>query len=232
MQMIKKYSRKWHIWLGVAFAIPLLIVGMTTIFLAHDKALKLDEHLISSSYFPGYYGSKMVSNEIKSYFKDAEGVEYFGYKLGLHVKKDGVSTPLAFFDKHEIRRIEKLGDTLLVGTKKALFMEHKNGFKEVLKKDIWDVSVREGMVSVTTNKEGLFQSSDLKTWHSIQTQTSQSELKSVSLKKLNLDLHTGKALFGDTWMWIWQDILALCILFFIISGVYLWYPKKRTAKQK
>lgn len=232
MQIIKKYSRKWHIWLGVVCAIPLFIVGLTTIFIAHEKSLKLDTQTISSSFFPGYIGSKTVTNEIKTYFKDEVGVEYFGYKSGLHVKKEGEVNPIPFFENHEIRKIAMMEKALVVGTKKALYIQHNGQFKELLKKEIWDISIHDGVMHVTTNKEGLWVSKDLKAWEKKETQVMHSTLTQVSLKKLNLDLHTGKAIFGDALMWIWQDILALCILFFMMSGVYLWYSKKRPSKQR
>ncbi len=227
MAWLKKQSRKWHTWLGVLFAIPLLIVGVTTLFLAHEKRLNLDQYWVSSSFFPGYLGETTARNEIKSYFKDVNGVEYFGYKMGLLTQKEGKIASVPFFDTYEVRGIEMLGGHLLVGTRKALFIEQEGLFKEVLKKDILDLSVRDGVVSVVTNKEDLFSSHDLKTWKSIAIPSDVQALNQITLKKLNLDLHTGRALLGDRAMWIWEDILACCLLFFIVTGIYLWYPKKR-----
>ena len=227
MQWLKKQSRKWHIWLGVVFAIPLLIVGVTTLFLAHEKSLNLDQYRVSSSFFPGYRGETTARNEIKSYFKDANGVEYFGYKMGLYAKKEGTISSMPFFDTYEVRGIATLDGHLLVGTRKALFIEQEGRFKEVLKKDIWDLSVRDGVVSVVVNKDGLLSSRDLKTWKLLEIPSDVQALSHVTLKKLNLDLHTGRALLGEQAMWLWEDILACCLLFFVATGVYLWYPKKR-----
>jgi len=227
MAWLKKQSRKWHTWLGVVFAIPLFIVGVTTLFMAHEKSINLGKYWISTAFFPGYHGETMIHNEIKSYFKDANGVEYFGYKMGLLTQKEGKITSVPFFDTHEVRGIEMLNGHLLVGTRKALFIEQEGLFKEVLKKDIWDLSVRDGVVSVVVNKDGLLSSHDLKTWKSIEIPADTQKLDRITLKKLNLDLHTGRALFGDRAMWIWEDILACCLLFFIATGIYLWYPKKR-----
>lgn len=226
MAWLKKQSRKWHTWLGVVFAIPLCIVGITTLFMAHEKSINLGKYWISTSFFPGYHGETMLRNEIRSYFKDDKGVEYFGSKMGLLIQKEGIVSSVPFFETHEVRGIEMLGGHLLVGTRKALFFEQEGLFKEVLKKDIWDLSVRDGVVSVVVNKDGLLSSHDLKIWKPMDIPADAQTLNRVTLKKLNQDLHTGRALLGEQAMWIWQDILACCVLFFIGTGVYLWYSKK------
>ena len=226
MVWLKKQSRKWHTWLGVMFAIPLLIVAITTLLMAHEKNLHLDKYGVSTFFFPGYSGDKIIQNEIRSYFKDTEGVEYFGHKMGLYVKKEGTVTSVPFFDTYEVRGIATLNGHLLVGTRKALFIEQGALFKEVLKKDILDLSVHDGVVSVVTAKDGLLSSHDLKTWKLIAIPSDAHTLDEVTLKKLTKDLHTGKALLGEQAMWLWEDILACCLLFFVATGIYLWYSKK------
>jgi len=48
--------------------------------------------------------------------------------------------------------------------------------------------------------------------------------------KLVMDLHTGKAVFGKRFEWLWIDSLGLVMLFLSLSGVYLWWQgQKRQA---
>lgn len=60
----------------------------------------------------------------------------------------------------------------------------------------------------------------------------------VTLSRLILDLHTGKAFFGKKWEWIWIDVTAAIIIFLTGTGVYLWaFPywfrrQKRTASAR
>lgn len=233
MNKLKKWLRDWHIWLGVAFAIPLLIIGFTTLLLAHQNQLKLDRFYISSTYFPGYWNETSESkNPLKTFFKDEKGNEYFGYKYGLSVKKNNRLVPIEFFNRFEIREIDMLNNKLIVATKQGLFLEEDTLFKTLLKEDIWDISFTNNQAYITT-KMG-FYTCDLLfvTCEKKDANLFIEPLQEVSLKKLNLDLHTGKALFGKNLEWLWQDILALCLLFFVLSGFYLWYKKKSNKNKK
>lgn len=230
---LKKWLRDWHIWLGVAFAIPLLIVGITTIVLAHQHTLKLENYYISSKYFPGYWNeNNETKNEIKAFFKDSHGNEYFGYKYGLSVKTNNTYTKIDFFNRYEIRKINIYHNKLIVATKQGLFYEEDKSFKQLFKEEIWDMFLEEKQVHIIT-KVGLFTcDNQFQACDKIELKESIEPLKEVSIKKLNFDLHTGKALFGKSFEWIWQDILALCILFFVVSGFYLWYKRKNNKYKK
>lgn len=224
MNKFKKWFRDWHIWLGVAFSLPLIVIGITTILLAHGKELKLDDYYVSSKCFPGYWGEKSVNNELKVYFMDSHGKEYFGYKYGIRSKKNDILETILFFEKDEIRALAEFNGKLIVATKKALFIQNDISFEKILAKDIWNLYVDTDKLYVVA-KEGLFMSNNLQEFQEI-VQESEAIKEGVSLKKLNLDLHTGKALFGKSFEWIWQDILAICILFFVGSGFFLWYKRK------
>jgi uncharacterized iron-regulated membrane protein len=45
----------------------------------------------------------------------------------------------------------------------------------------------------------------------------------VTLGKLMLDLHTGKAFFGKEAEWIWIDLLGGVWVFLGFTGIYLWW---------
>lgn len=226
MVWLKKQSRKWHMWLGVVFAIPLCVVALTTLLMAHDKAIPLGDLHVKASLFPGYEDEKYTKAELRSYLDDGKGTLYLGYKQGLQVIRKGEKEVVSFFANHDIRKLILFQDHVVVGSRNGLFIHEKEGFSNVLKETIWDMSVVNNELFVVS-KNGLFHSKDLKEWEKITTPQTEMAVDTVSLKKLTMDLHTGKALLGDKRMWIWQDILAFCLLFFIFTGVYLWYSKKR-----
>lgn len=223
---LKKKLRDWHIWLGVFLSLPLVIVGITTIFLAVEQQLKLDKYYISSKIFPGYWGEKNEKrNEIKAFYKDSNGTEYYGHKYGLIVKNAQESKEIEFFDKHDIREINSFKGNLIVGAKEGLFLQENDTYKKVLKQEIWNLYLENEIVYIIS-KDGVFTcSSDFLKCEEIALKNEIKPMTEISLKKLNLDLHTGKALLGK-FDWIWQSLLGIAILFFVYSGFYLWYKKK------
>ncbi|OHD88986.1 hypothetical protein [Sulfuricurvum sp. RIFCSPLOWO2_12_FULL_43_24] len=235
MNKFKRELRQWHIWLGVAFALPLLIVGLTTIFLAHGKALKLDEYAISSSYFPGYWSEKKkMQGELRVYFVAPNGAEYYGYKNGLIIQKEGKTQEVEEFAQDDIRSITLWNDQVVIGTKKGVFIENEGAYESILEADIWDVMAQNDLL-YAVSKEGMMSyESEAQEWEEVNLPERKAcnDGDAVTLKKLNIDLHTGKALLGDKGMWIWEDILAISLLFFIFSGVFLWYSKKQRPSTK
>lgn len=230
MNKFKKKLREWHIWLGIFFSLPLILIGITTILLAHGKTLELEKYSISSKYFPGYWGEKSIVNDLKVYFKDTQGREYFGYKSGLDIIDNNQTKKIDFFEMQEIRAIAEFQEKIIIGTKHALFVEDADGFKKAFAQDIWSFYTTQNQLHIVT-KDGMFISNDLNEFELL-LQEKERVKKSITLKKLNLDLHTGKALFGKSFEWIWQDILAICLLFFVGSGFFLWYTKKSKSKIK
>lgn len=225
---MKKKLRNWHIWLGVLVSIPLLVVGLSTIFIAHGKKLKLDDYLVNANYFPGYASEKKRGcGEISAYLMAPDKREFYGYKDGLAVVSHGILREIDFFRKHHVRSFGIWHGKIVVGTKNGLFVESGAEYEEIFADEVWGVVVQNEKLVVIT-KESMLEYKDGK-WKAINLpQRVQEEgARSITLKKLNMDLHTGKALFGDKLMWIWQDILALSILFFMMSGVFLWFTKKQ-----
>lgn len=224
---LKKKLRDWHIWLGIIVSFPLTIISATTIIFAFANPLNLDNYFISTKYFPGYWGEKNEKkNELKSFYKDEHGNEYFGYKFGLLVKNNEHIENIEFFDKQEIRVINKIDQKLIVGTKKGLFLKQKNEYKNIINEEIFGVYVYDNE-SFITSKIGFYRCDrNFIQCNKNEIDSTETVQDKVSLKKLNVDLHTGKAIFGKSLEWLWQTILGLCLLFFVFSGCYLWVKKK------
>ncbi|PKO58071.1 MAG: hypothetical protein CVU25_05815, partial [Betaproteobacteria bacterium HGW-Betaproteobacteria-19] len=53
------------------------------------------------------------------------------------------------------------------------------------------------------------------------------EAELITLGKLVMDLHTGKAFFGKDWEWIWIDLVGLAMTLLSLTGVYMWWRGER-----
>lgn len=224
---IKKNFRNWHTWLGVALALPLMIVGITTVFLSFEHQLNLDKYYISSNFIPiNWIQTSKSKNELKTFYKDDKGIEYYGYKHGLIIRENNKVENIKFFDKYDIRKIIKSNKKLLVGTKNGLFLETNNTFKKILDADILDFQVASFNTYIITKNNLYNCTKDYLSCKKINLKINQNPITKISLKKLNMDFHTGKAIFGKSFEWLWQSLLGSSILFFMFSGFYLWAKKK------
>lgn len=226
MNKLKKFLRDSHIWLGVVFAIPLIVIGLTTTLLAFQQNFALDRYFVSSKYFPGYNDEKAGKKiELKAYFENND-YKYYGYKNALYIKlRDDEPKQVDFFNNMEIRKIGIYDGKLLVGTKNGLYMQNGTTYENVLKKEIWDFFVSKDVHIVA--KDSIYVcKNDFNECKQEQQSIPTKPLGEISIKQLVLDLHTGKALFGKSFEWIWQVIFGVLVLFFVYSGFYLWYKKK------
>lgn len=60
--------------------------------------------------------------------------------------------------------------------------------------------------------------------------SNQQSYTNIEVKKLMKSLHTGK--FLGKYDWIWADLIALSLLLFVMSGVYLWWRGRKRALQQ
>lgn len=60
-------------------------------------------------------------------------------------------------------------------------------------------------------------------------------MEKLTLEKLTLDIHTGKAFFGEGAMWIWIDLIAISLLFMTLRvfgcGINELMEKRKTQKK-
>jgi hypothetical protein len=54
----------------------------------------------------------------------------------------------------------------------------------------------------------------------------------ISLAQLIRDIHKGVALAGDKNQWIWVDSIALPLIFFASSGMFMWWNKQKSQLKK
>ena len=73
------------------------------------------------------------------------------------------------------------------------------------------------------------------TWQSDKSLTrlisDRSEKRPLQLGKFMHDLHTGKALMGHKYEWIWADILALVLVTLAFTGIYMWWKSQKRKQE-
>jgi hypothetical protein len=236
-------ARDWHNWISVILLIPMLIVGLSTLFLAHKKELGLDKLDLTPyvGWLPGYGAAPAPGGhtEARSSLALADGAHLIGTQGGLFrvAKVD---------DQLRAEAIRELGGTavrdiaaapfgIVVAAKNGIWLETRQGWRKALDSDAWNANAMpDGSVVVAVKDGGLLASRDGEAWEALPgirpalAALSSGELvrERVTLGKLMLDLHTGKAFFGKSLEWIWIYLLGAVWVFLGFTGLWLWWKSQ------
>ncbi|NRA82531.1 MAG: PepSY domain-containing protein, partial [Gammaproteobacteria bacterium] len=106
------------------------------------------------------------------------------------------------------------------------------GWTKLANGDIHGVDISEQQWSLITKHQGIMVSLDQgKSWHSdikiTNLLNSMADQRPIQLGKLMNDLHTGKALMGSKYKWIWADILAFVLVMLSLTGIYMWWKSQK-----
>jgi len=246
----RKRFFNWHLWSGLIFTIPILLIAFTAILIAHEKGLGTKEIAINAGWLPGY-GSE---ENIKNYLDDVKDVlivdnkTYYASKLGVVIEENQTISILQNTEGNEVRDLQLSGDSLWIASKNGLFVATKNTAVLSKKGDFHGISINGTKLYASEGKHGFYISSDNgKTWvnNTISKTIGKEKMQSFSasidnsaylekltIEKLALDIHTGKAFFGSGSMWIWIDLVAISLLFMIFTGIWMWYKRKYGKKKK
>lgn len=234
-------SRTWHFWISAALAVPILIVSATAVFIAHDKSLGLKEIPISASWLPGYgsSGKKDIrAVELRTSLVARDGSTWLGVKGGLVHAHDGRSRVVELFSGEEVRGLAESAAGILVATKKGIWLGDGESWQPVLAGESWSVGGgSSGPVQAVIKDRGLLESADGgRTWQPAAAMAALAALpeppaEEMTLGKLVMDLHTGKAIVGKNAMWLWIDAIGLVMTFLSATGIYLWWRGLRRKQQ-
>lgn len=234
-------SRTWHFWISAVLAVPILIVSVTAVFIAHDKSLGLKDIPVAAHWLPGYApagGKDARGVELRAALVARDGSTWLGVKGGLVHAAEGGSRIVESFSGEEVRGLAESAAGILVATKKGVWLGDGERWQTVLAGESWSVGGDGGTrVQAVLKDRGLFESADGgRTWAAGSAMAALVALpeppaEDMTLAKLVMDLHTGRALLGKNAMWLWIDAIGLVMAFLAATGIYLWWRGLRRRQQ-
>lgn len=233
-------SRTWHFWISALLALPILIVGVTAVFIAHDRSLGLKEIPVAAGWLPGYAGEGKGRHEteLRAALVAADGSTWLGAKGGLVRTRDGDAALVAAFAGEEVRSLAETPAGILVGTKKGVWLGRDEDWHQVLRGEVWQIAgAPDGTLRAVLKDRGLLESTDggLR-WQVAPAMAAldalpRAPMEELTLGKLVMDLHTGKAFLGKNAMWLWIDVIGVVMAFLSVTGIYLWWRGLRRKSQ-
>lgn len=235
-------ARDWHNWVSVVLLLPMLLVGFTSLFIAHKKSLALDEVDLSRyvAWLPGYASATAEKPEVRASLVAADGRRWLAGKEGLHRIVDGRAEAVTELAGQQVRDLAAAPWGVVVAAKGGIWVELDGSWRKAHKGDAWNASLApDGSVAVALRDKGLLVSRDGRRWATLPEvealPPAPTAGERISLGKLVMDLHTGKAFFGKDAEWIWIDLLGSVWLFLGFTGLYLWWrtqTKRRDAARR
>lgn len=234
-------ARSWHNWISVILVLPILIVAITAIFIAHHKSLGMEQVDVTNavSWLPGYQraGNKAPMLEVRTSMLDKQGREWIGTQNGLFELSANQLNAVEALAGLQVRDLVETPFGLVAATKMGVWLNDNATWHLVYKGDAWSANLQGQELVVSVKDKGLVKSADGQHWQEYQSlksaikrMPSNAIQERVSLEKLNMDLHTGKALFGKSAEWIWIDVIGFVLTFLSATGIYLWWRGEKRKK--
>lgn len=237
-------NRSWHAWISVVLAVPIVIVAVTAIFIAHNESLGTKETDITPyvGWLPGYGDEavKMQRMEVQTALASRDGGQWLGTKAGLYRVEAGRATSVEALGGTHVRALVETPAGLIAATKNGVWLRQGETWQRTIKGDAWGASVGSGgMIHVAMKDIGILASTDGANWKKdtaamtalAAMPVSMAEQKPVTLGNLVMDLHTGKAFFGKEWEWVWIDVIGFVMAFLGVSGVVMWWRGEKRRRE-
>lgn len=228
-------SRSVHIWVSISLALPILIVAVTAIFIAHEDALGTRKVEVPALWLPGYAVNGDYRPEVRAFHTTDDGRTYVGLKSGLFrmegerlVREEALGTI-------EVRDFAETPHALLVATKAGVWSGQDGRWTRILEGEAWSMGQRGSELAATLKHLGPMRSIDGgATWQATQALTlavaglpAEDTRERLTLQKLVMDLHTGQAFLGKSAEWIWIDLIGLAMAALTVTGVLVWWRARR-----
>jgi hypothetical protein len=230
------HSRTWHIWVSLILSLPILIVAATAVFIAHKKAIGTEEINVAANWLPGYRSAaaKLGRNEMRASLTTAGGETWVATNSGLYRLDGEQLVATEALAGTQVRALAEAPWGRIAAAKNGIWLEKDGQWQRVQKGDAWSAASQpNGSIVVALKDKGLLWSSDGQHWQtdarlvaalaSLPADTTEP----LTLGKLIIDLHTGKAFFGKDGEWIWVDLVGLAISLLALTGVYMWWRGQR-----
>jgi hypothetical protein len=216
-------ARLLHNWVGAVLVLPLFIIGMSTFFMSHEKAI--------GQYVIGYTNE---AAELRTLLKTADGRTFLATKAGVYsaIDKDTLN-PIKELSS-EIRVLKQLADgRLLAAGKYGLWLGELDGsWVKYYDGDIYGVQIDTQHWYLATKRQGVVMSRDegLSWQPDLQVEILLNSIdgkRPLKLGDFMEELHTGEALMGKKYDWIWADFLAFVLVFLALTGIYMWWKSQK-----
>lgn len=242
---MKFNPRTWHNWISFALVIPILLVAVTAVFIAHNKAQGLKDIDVTAAvgWLPGYSEGEQAREqcEIGSTLRLADGHWLLDTKVGLFELQGDKAQPVASIGHTQVRDLPATPFGILLAAKNGVWLEQQGQWRRALKGDAWSLSLDPaGDVLASIKDKAPLRSSDGQDWQeqhqvaqalALAALPAQAATRQVSLDNLVMDLHTGKALLGKKTEWVWIDAVGLVMSFLGLTGIYLWWCGERSRRE-
>ncbi|MCE3235871.1 MAG: putative rane protein [Vampirovibrio sp.] len=229
--------RNWHIKVGLIVAIPIVLAGMTAVLMAHNKDLGLRNiSAANMAWLPGYRDAKESTStaadlEIRTTLTTKDGRYLLGTRYGLYELRENRLFRIEALPAKEIRAIVESPNGLLCAGRGGVWQNNGKGWRRIFKGDAYTVENRSPqLIRIATREKGLQDSTDDgKHWTPVAALNrlpvnlpSNLQQEELTMGRLALDLHTGRAFLGREWAWLWIDLAGLSLVLLAFSGVFLW----------
>lgn len=220
---MKHSMRNWHTWASVVLGLPLLLVGLTTFFIAHEKSIGTKDIALPM----GHASADVV--EIRSSLQ-VGSERWIGTKQGVFRLEADRAVPLSGSPQDEIRGLVTAGDAVLMAGKKALWRYQDGKAGPVYKADCWQITSGAGGYAAACKDTGLLVSVDGSQWQPRPVEfpaRAGAAKEGLSLAQIVMDIHTGKLFLGKQYEWIWIDLLGLACVGLGMTGLTMWMRSRR-----
>ena len=224
---MKHSVRNWHTWASLALGVPLLLVGLTTFFIAHDKALGTRDIVLPVGWLGEAAGAG--APEIRASLRHADAL-WVATTRGVFRVEDGRAVPLAGGPQDEIRDLLAADAAVLMAGKKALWRYADGRAEKLAAGDCWQLAADDTGYTAACKESGLLASADGLRWAARPVAfppDAAAPAGGIALQRVVMDIHTGKLIFGKQGGWIWIDLLGLSTVGLALTGLLMWTRARR-----
>ncbi|SRR3989338_11102283 len=203
--------RKLHLWGGILLALPMLIVGVSTLFIAHGEAWGAKQIK---------FGEPSTQMDYKAVLPVTDGYWLAG-KYGLTLFNSAGVKQQHVLPDIDVRAVRQLDGQLYAATKMGLYQQQGSDWTQLYSADISDVASQDGQLWLLAKDQGVLVQQGGQWQMKLALEKGKS---AYDLNKLMKHLHTGEALLGK-YDWIWMDLLGFYLIVFSVTGIWLWWRR-------
>lgn len=233
----KPRARSWHSWVSIILALPILLVAVTAVLMAHKRSLGTEKFTLDTAWWPGYRLNQTQAKppEVRYVLRTRDQRLWVGTAAGLYQWLGQELKAVAALEGQQIRSMAERDGGLLVATHSGLWVADGERWQRVLGGDALSVSDDgQGTSAAVMKDRGLLFSQDGHHWapratmeQALARQARPPAAPEVSLARLIKDVHTGEALLGKQAEWLWIDLLGIAMGLLALTGVTMWWRGER-----